>query len=101
MSEFRKKVYDAIILIPKGRVSTYRDVSEFIGCKSYRAIGTALKKNENLINIPCHRVVCSNGCVGGYVEGQNKKIKLLESEGIKIRKGKIIDFEDIKHKFFK
>ena len=76
--------------IPKGKVSTYKAVAEAINSKAYRVIGKALSQNTNK-DIPCHRVIRSNGEVGGFFGSMNneKKIKLLEGEGIKITNGKI------------
>ncbi len=93
---FRQKVYKIVEKIPKGKVMTYKQVAEKLNSKSYRAVGQALKNNPNPPIIPCHRVVRSDGRVGGFfgaTEGKmvKEKIKLLESEGVKIVNGKIAD----------
>jgi len=67
--------------IPKGKVTTYGMLARRLGT-SPRAIGQALKKNDKLITIPCHRVVKSNGELGGYVKGAKEKKRLLESEEV-------------------
>ena len=67
--------------IPKGKVSTYGILAKKLGT-SPRAVGQALKKNTKLIIVPCHRVIKSNGELGGYVNGVKKKKRLLESEGV-------------------
>lgn len=67
--------------IPKGRVTTYGCLAKQLST-SPRAIGQALKKNNKLIIVPCHRVVKSNGELGGYVKGAKEKKRLLESEGV-------------------
>jgi len=63
---FQKKVYNALLLIPNGRVTTYKILAEYIGCKSSQAVGQALKKNLDAPRIPCHRVIKSDGTLGGY-----------------------------------
>ena len=57
-----------------------------------------MKKNPFPVIVPCHRVVKSNGKIGGYAYGERVKSKMLEKEGIKIQDGKIIDFD--KEKFY-
>lgn len=93
---FQQKVLETVKLIPKGKVTTYKEIAEHIGTKAYRAVGTALKNNKNPIIIPCHRVINSNGSVGGYNKGQLNKIRLLRSEGIEIKNNKI----SLKNHFF-
>lgn len=90
MTSFEKKVYQAIKKIPKGRVATYRAVARAIGRpKAARAVGNALNKNPHAPQVPCHRVVKSDGTVGGYASGERKKISLLKREGVTIEKSKI------------
>jgi methylated-DNA-[protein]-cysteine S-methyltransferase len=77
---FQKKVYNIVKRIPKGRVLTYKEVAERLGNpKAYRAVGNALNKNHNP-QIPCHRVIKSNGSIGGYNKGADKKKALLKKE---------------------
>ncbi len=85
---FSEQVYSLTALIPKGKVLTYGKVAEYLGSKAYRAVGTALHKNPYK-EVPCHRVVNSNGYVGGFARGQNNKIKLLKSEGVEVVNKKI------------
>lgn len=60
---------------------SYKEVAEAMGYpKAYRAVGNALNKNRDFINIPCHRVIRSDGKAGGYVLGVKKKIELLQEE---------------------
>ncbi len=77
--------------IPRGRITTYGEISRALGI-SPRAVGLILKSNPKPIEIPCHRVIKSNGEVGGYNMGVKKKIELLKNEGIKIKNGKVVDF---------
>lgn len=78
--------------IPEGWVSTYGVLASELG-SSARAVGQALKRNPDLVKVPCHRVVCSNGRLGGYSAGLNEKIRLLECEGVLIRDNRVVDFE--------
>ena len=95
MSDFSSKVLKIVKKIPKGKVMTYKDIANAMGKpQAARVVGNALNKNPHPIIIPCHRVVKSNGCVGGYVFGTNEKVKLLEKEGILFRGNKILNFEE-------
>lgn len=64
-------------------------------------IGNMLNKNKNIIKIPCHRVVKSNGEIGGYNQGINIKINLLGEEGIAIFKNNINKFSQVLYSFSK
>ena len=98
-SSFSDRCYKLVSLIPKGKVSTYTEIANALNSKGYRAVGNAMAKNPNLISIPCHRIVKSNSMVGGYVLGTNKKVKLLKREGVAVRNGKIVDFDNIIYRF--
>jgi methylated-DNA-[protein]-cysteine S-methyltransferase len=81
MTNFEKKVYQAVMSIPLGEVRTYKWVAKKIGLpKSYRAVGNALNKNPWPIIIPCHRVIASGGGLGGYSRTTAKKKSLLDLE---------------------
>jgi methylated-DNA-[protein]-cysteine S-methyltransferase len=82
-------------LIPEGRVSTYKAIAKALDTKAYRAVGSAIGKNPNPITVPCHRVVKSDGRVGGYAFGVEKKIQLLQKEGVQVTNDKIVDFEKL------
>jgi len=97
--QFKEKVLKLTRKIPKGRVTTYKLIAGKLKTRAYRAVGTALHKNKRLIIIPCHRVVNSNGFIGGYSKGTKKKTELLKKEGIKIKNKKIINFEKILFRF--
>jgi O-6-methylguanine DNA methyltransferase len=92
LNKFRQKVYKIVANIPRGEVLSYQEVARRAGnIKASRAVGNILNKHK-IKNLPCHRVICKNGFVGGYQWGIKKKIELLKKEGIKIsKKGKIID----------
>jgi len=79
---FKEKVYDVARRIPRGNVLTYKQVAELAGSsKAWRAVGNILNKNKNP-EIPCHRVIGSDGKIGGYNGGEAKKIILLKKEGV-------------------
>ena len=81
---FQEKVYEIVAKIPKGQVLSYQEVAKRAGNKkASRLVGRILNKHK-IKNLPCHRVVCSNGRVGGYRGRIKKKIALLRREGIKI-----------------
>jgi len=92
---FQKEVYKALALIPRGYVTTYGAIATYMGTKAVRAVGTAVGKNPNAPEVPCHRVVPSTGKIGNYSGegGVTTKIGLLEDEGIVLSNGKIKDFE--------
>jgi len=99
-SDFAQAVYSALKKVPQGRVTSYSALTNASGRPgAARAIGNALNKNPFAPQVPCHRVVKSNGEVGGFAHGTKKKIKLLKSEGIKIKNNKIIDFNLVLYKF--
>jgi len=88
---FAKKVYAYLKKVPKGKVTTYKELANTIGSKAYRAVGSALSENKDPVKVPCYRVVCSDGTIGRYsaAGGLKKKIELLKKDGIKIKNGKI------------
>lgn len=87
-SEFRHMVWDILIKIPYGEVTTYGDIAKQIGSKinkprmSSQAVGGAVGHNPLSIIIPCHRVVGANGNLTGYAGGIDKKIWLLKHEKV-------------------
>ncbi|MBP7992483.1 MAG: MGMT family protein [Candidatus Magasanikbacteria bacterium] len=94
MSQFAENVWLVLKTVPKGKVITYQLLATAAGnARACRAVGTILNHNQHIITIPCHRVVKSNGQVGGYVAGVFKKIALLQTEGVTIINNHI----DLKH----
>lgn len=82
-SEFEKRIYQELSLIAYGETLSYQDLAHRINSPhSARAVGNALGKNPLLLLIPCHRVICKNGKLGGYVLGGEKKRELLGLEGL-------------------
>lgn len=107
----RQKVFSIVSKIPKGKVATYKQIAKLAstspGSEKFhrtspggeschrinpRAVGRILNTNEKLIEIPCHRIVMSDGRIGGYKGGVKRKIGLLRSEGVEI-KGKLVDLK--------
>lgn len=97
VTKFQQKVYDFVRTIPKGKTATYKEVAIAVGKpKAYRAVGNALNKNPapsysadcqkggglgaGQVPIPCHRVIRSDGQIGGFAFGASKKVKLLRGE---------------------
>lgn len=80
MKSFTQKILFIVSKIPKGKTMTYKQVAEKSGSpKAFRAVGNILKKNYDK-NIPCHRVIRSDGWVGGYNRGSGLKKRLIEEE---------------------
>lgn len=78
---FREHVITIVCGIPRGAVLTYKEVAARAGKpRAYRAVGNILKGNDNFA-IPCHRVIRSDGQIGGYNRGARKKVELLRKEG--------------------
>ncbi len=111
MASFSEKVWAACAKIPRGKVSTYSSIAKAIGRpRACRAVGNALNKNPflpgfgtrlaksaghgrflrslraktRLPPVPCHRVVKSDGSVGGFARGSKKKVALLKAEGVEV-----------------
>ncbi len=83
-TEFQRRVWRLLLMIPRGATMTYGALARAINMKSARAIGGAVARNKISIIVPCHRVIGSNGKLIGYSAGVDKKLKLLELEGVKI-----------------
>lgn len=99
-SDFSKNVLEIVTHIPRGAVMTYQQVAKAAGSpKAYRAVGNILNRNyrarewqlplEDFEPVPCHRVIRSDGFVGGYARGSKDKIRLLELEGHVVTNGRI------------
>jgi AraC family transcriptional regulator of adaptative response/methylated-DNA-[protein]-cysteine methyltransferase len=84
-SAFQFQVWSYLETIPRGEVRTYQEVAAAIGRpKAMRAVGTACAKNPTALIVPCHRVIRGDGGLGGYRWGEDRKRRLLESEGVKV-----------------
>lgn len=83
---FSKQVLKIVSRIPRGDTLTYKEVAIRAGSpRAYRAVGNIINKNYDP-DIPCHRVICSNGKLGGYNRGRKRKRAMLAQEGV-ITKG--------------
>lgn len=81
MKTFSERARQIVAKIPKGATLTYAEVARRAGSPyAYRAVGNVLKGNNNP-GIPCHRVICSDGAIGGYNRGVKRKRELLRGEG--------------------
>ena len=113
MTPFSERCYELLRKVPKGKVTTYKEIARALNSKAYRAVGTAMNKNpyayaargwvggSNLKFsdlVACHRVINSNGSVGGFASGVKNKIKILRAEGIEIKNNKI-DLKKFLYKF--
>jgi methylated-DNA-[protein]-cysteine S-methyltransferase len=84
LTSFQRKVLLGVAKVPRGEVTTYGELARYIGHpKSARAVGRALGSNPMPILLPCHRVLASDGSLGGYTgrDGIKTKAKLLKLEG--------------------
>ena len=98
MKTFNERCYALLKKVTKGKVTTYKEIAKSMKTKAYRAVGNAMNKNPYSPDVPCHRVVNSDGRVGGFASGTKKKIQILKKEGIVIVNGKI-DLNKYLHRF--
>ena len=95
-TEFEKKVYDALHIVPRGKVTTYGHIARYLSCGSPRAIGQALRRNPFATGTPCHRVVSAYLTIGGFFGATtgspiDRKRRLLEQEGVRFGENGAID----------
>ncbi len=111
MTPLQEKTYKLLKTVPKGRVTTYKALATALHTKGYRAIGQFMRTNPYSYQacpdpsadgrrVPCHRVVASDGTIGGFMghtSGKEieRKIRMLRSEGIGVTGKKINDFKKI------
>lgn len=87
VTPFQQRVFRALLEIPAGKVTSYSALAEFLGIRSPRAIGQALKRNPDAPQVPCHRVIAADGRLGGYMgvlhgSLRDRKRDLLAGEGV-------------------
>jgi len=93
---FQARVYDTLRKVPRGQVTTYKELATAVGCGSPRAVGQALKRNPHAPEVPCHRVIASDLTIGGF-QGKTggasirRKLALLEKEGVRFENGRLAD----------
>ena len=94
MTKCQSECYEALKKVPKGKVITYAGLARMVGRpKAHRAVGSAMNKNPYAPQVPCHRVVKSNGDLGGFATDIKVKIKRLQKEGVVVSDNKIVDFQ--------
>lgn len=95
-----KKIYKKLLEVPKGKITTYGELAKAVDLKNgQRVVGKIMNKNPYPVIIPCHRVVQSDGKIGGYAYGQVIKSDMLTKEGITIKNGKILDLQNKIYRF--
>jgi O-6-methylguanine DNA methyltransferase len=99
-SKTATRVYALLQQVPSGRVTTYGALAKAAGIpKASRLVGAIMRGNPNAPRVPCHRVVRSDGGIGGYSgsaeENIKKKVSLLASEGVKVKDSKVQDFDTV------
>ena len=94
--------YNLVRQIPAGKISSYGAVADALGDKiAARAVGRMMNQNPNADTMPCFKIIYSNGRLGGFGLGINDKIRRLKIDKINVKKGKIVDFENLLFKDFK
>jgi O-6-methylguanine DNA methyltransferase len=101
---FEERVWKLMEMIPRGKVTTYGQIARKLNTKAYRAVGNACRKNPYAPRVPCHRVVRSDGTIGGFggrTSGKTveKKRLLLREEDVEVRNGRVVDFEKVLFRF--
>ena len=97
-SDFFKSVFEVVKLIPKGRVTSYGAIAAYLGAKkSSRVVGYAMNASHSIPGIPAHRVVNRIGMLTGKIhfDTPDRMQELLESEGIRIEKDIIVNFDEL------
>lgn len=85
ITEFQRRVYLELLNVPRGQTISYGELARRIGCRSAQAVGQALRRNPFAPDVPCHRVIASDGTIGGFF-GQrtgamiDRKQQLLREE---------------------
>lgn len=125
MKSFNERCYSVLRKVPRGKVTTYKEIAKKLKSRAYRAVGNAMnknpysflrisqeairnrrsvirgdsKRNSGFFLVACHRVINSNGKIGGFASGTKKKVEMLRKEGVEIKDGKIVDFKKYLFKF--
>ena len=88
----KRKLWSLLKQIPKGKVTTYGKLACMVGT-SPRGVGAMLHSNPDPDDIPCFKVVMSDGSIGGFGRGVKDKVRRLKQDGVSVKQGKIADFE--------
>lgn len=100
VTPFQSRVYRVVATIPEGKVVTYKELAQVLGCSSCQAVGQALRRNPFAPTVPCHRVIKSDLTPGGYAgkldeAALQRKLELLASEGVVFVNGVLRDTDKI------
>ena len=98
-NSFSEKCYALLKKVPRGKVTTYGALAQALRSKGYRAVGNAMHRNPYAPKIPCHRVVRSDGTLGGYAGGVKVKEAMLKREGLPIRNGRVQELKKHLYRF--
>ena len=101
---FNERVWKLMTTIPRGKVTTYGLIARKLKTRAYRAVGNACRNNPYAPRVPCHRVVKSDGTIGGFAgktsgKTVRDKIELLRKERVQVKDGKIVNFQEVLFKF--
>lgn len=101
VTAFQDQVYSLTCQVPKGKVTTYGAIAKALGKRGHtsRAVGQALTRNPFQPDVPCHRVVKSDGTLGGFGGEIRTKVERLEAEGVRVRDGKVLAFASVVYGF--
>lgn len=97
-TSFADQVYTLLRQVPHGRVTTYKALAHALQSRAYRAVGRAMRNNPYAPEVPCHRVVASDGTIGGF-KGKTQGIEiiqkrtLLAAEGVPVEHNRVVDFQ--------
>lgn len=94
VTAFEQRVYEALLEVPRGCVTTYKRLAQRVGCGSCRAVAQALRRNPDAPRVPCHRVIASDGTLGGYQGARSgapieRKRRRLAAEGVAFEQGRL------------
>jgi len=93
-ANFNERCYKLLSTLPSGSVTTYKLLAEALGTKAYRAVGNVMNKNPYPRDlVPCHRVVNSDGRLGGYAGKTDEKTQRLKAEGVNVYENRIVNFK--------
>ena len=97
--DYQQHLQQLLLRIPKGKITTYRELAHAMNTRGYRFVGQLLKNNPFPDRFPCYKVVRSDGTLGGYALGTAEKIRRLKAEGIQVRGGRVTDFARVLYRF--
>ena len=102
LPDMMETTYDLVAQVPEGKVTTYGEVARALGdTVASRFVGVAMSMNQDIVRVPCRRVVQSDGSLGGYTGGgPRKKGRLLREEGVAVESGRIVNLDKILFKDF-